>query len=654
MTTIDWRWVLDPWTPASHKKALGDQTIPGAAVPMLPWTPLEDQRRIVAYKLYEGYYQNAARHWLASNDPKVRNNHREYGDAAVLVDQTLAALIGSEQTIVVAGAEKYDPTRTAEATVVDGEVAAAAAADAAPSGDATGGTADLAHPEADPQQEVWRARAAREDWLREWATLERFTPKLFSTELNAVKKGDGVYVLGWNGRTKRAHLKVYDPDVYFPVPDPDSDDEDATVHHLVWVYKEPRQDSSSPVIVWKLRRITWRLKTVPPWRPAYLDKDDPDSTVACFMSDGVWNLNDGMKLPDMWDMLDETGATWRKNAEGADLHDLDIGIDFIPIEHIPNTINETAPPGARWGQPVLAKVLQVLDDVAATDTDFASATATTGAPPIALSGVRATKRGPDGQVIEQGTTTVYGPGQMYHLGENGKMDVLDTSRSLDALDKAKQGLLDRMTANARMSAVVMGRISPEKMASGMQLQLSLGPMQAYMAQLRLVRDEKYPRLLAKVQKFAIANGVIDAPVMPARLTFGNYLPADKAAAVALVRELATPVPIVSRLTLLRILINAGFPIDDAAAELKRLQAEDFLGAVALGDALGNQEVVASYLGKPGTKPDEPTGGIPTIPVRPDLRGGTPGNADTQDLVTGSHGRTQPPTPSEPIPAGGRR
>ncbi|MFJ5534004.1 hypothetical protein [Streptomyces sp. NPDC093261] len=53
-------------------------------------------------------------------------------------------------------------------------------------------------------------------------------------------------------------------------------------------------------------------------------------------------------------------------------------VDFIPVVHIPNTIPDV---GEHWGKSTLATVLQLLDELAATDTDSASASATTGTPP---------------------------------------------------------------------------------------------------------------------------------------------------------------------------------------------------------------------------------------------------------------------------------
>ncbi|MEU8580262.1 hypothetical protein [Streptomyces abikoensis] len=57
-------------------------------------------------------------------------------------------------------------------------------------------------------------------------------------------------------------------------------------------------------------------------------------------------------------------ARFRTRAEGTVLNGLDLRIEFLPIVHISNTIND----GDRFGQPPLAKIMQVLDELAEPTT----------------------------------------------------------------------------------------------------------------------------------------------------------------------------------------------------------------------------------------------------------------------------------------------
>ncbi|MFM9700186.1 hypothetical protein [Streptomyces europaeiscabiei] len=66
----------------------------------------------------------------------------------------------------------------------------------------------------------------------------------------------------------------------------------------------------------------------------------------------------------------------------------------------------------------------------------------------------------------------------------------------------------------------------------------------------------------------------------------------------------------------RMLINAGYPIDDAQAEIERIQSRAFEAAARLADATGDNAAVRRYLGLAAAD-----SGIPAIraqPLDPDL------------------------------------
>ncbi|MFE9404871.1 hypothetical protein ACFYNY_24465 [Streptomyces sp. NPDC006530] len=57
------------------------------------------------------------------------------------------------------------------------------------------------------------------------------------------------------------------------------------------------------------------------------------------------------------------------------------------------------------------------------------------------------------------------------------------------------------------------------------------------------------------------------------------------------------------------LIDAGYPIDDAQAEIRRIRPQVFEAAARLADATGDNTAVREYLGLP-----EADSGIPTAPM----------------------------------------
>jgi hypothetical protein len=154
---------------------------------------------------------------LNQEDLAARDNRREYGDAKLLADTIRAALIGDEQSIMVEGADKFDP--------------------------------------ANPTAEALQAKE-REGFLQNWAEEERFLTKLIETERNAVAMGDGVYSLGWDPGRGRVRLRTWDPSAYFPVITEYQNEGDYPERvHLAW--QLPDEGTSKAEI--RVRRITYEL-----------------------------------------------------------------------------------------------------------------------------------------------------------------------------------------------------------------------------------------------------------------------------------------------------------------------------------------------------------------------------------------------------------
>ncbi|MFF4426789.1 hypothetical protein ACFY04_39635 [Streptomyces sp. NPDC001549] len=100
------------------------------------WVPRDALRRLAAYKILAAYDANQAGELAVLTGNESGAERREFGDAAVFVDTSLAHLLGKSQQIVVAGAEhagaqEPDPQAQAAAAVAGlGGEGAAAVADA--------------------------------------------------------------------------------------------------------------------------------------------------------------------------------------------------------------------------------------------------------------------------------------------------------------------------------------------------------------------------------------------------------------------------------------------------------------------------------------------------------------------------------------------
>lgn len=571
--------IIDPWSALSFKRAMGGRRQAGVTWTNPSWVGESNQRRLLAYKIRDAYARNIARHFLATADSKKRSDHREYGDAALLIETVKAALLGDKQEIVVPGADEFnEDSQDTEGEANDSSVS---------------------------KTEAKRAQSLEND-LRKWARKERFLLKLVETERNAIKLGDGVYAIGWDDKRKRPSLRVYDPGCYFPVLDDSNEEEFPSRVHIAWEVDEEAAEGKV-----KIHRITWELKEVDAYT---LPWSEEPITEECFMSEGLWTIgkNDENDVDD----FSEAGVEWIKQPDGTDRRNVPLGIDFLPVVHIPNTVALLD----HFGASVLDNVMQIIDDIASTDTDLQQASALAGFPVIAVSKGRVETSNAEGTQV-----TTYGPGTLLEVGD-GTMTVLDMSAGLAALVAYVNSLLDRLEVNARVPAGVLGRIKPSDVPSGIALALSFGPLRTMVDEMRLVREDKNRILLRFITRLMSKNQTLsdDLPEEEAELVFGHFLVVDTAAVVTQVTGLLTAKAI-SRPTALRMLVEAGIPIEDAAKEIAAIKSEDFEGADMLLTVTNDIQLVFDYLGI-NTPP-------PPAPVQP-----------TVDPTTGLPIETPPPPP----------
>jgi hypothetical protein len=92
--------------------------------------------------------------------------------------------------------------------------------------------------------------------------------------------------------------------------------------------------------------------------------------------------------------------------------------------------------------------------------------------------------------------------------------------------------------------------------------------------------------------------------------WGPHTPTDRAAVLDEVAK-GVGAGVLSVATGIRMLIDAGYPIDDAQVEVERIRSRAFDAAARLADATGDNAAVCAYLGHP--KPDRDLPGTPLIP-----------------------------------------
>lgn len=599
--------VVDQWAPLSHKELVGyGLTAPPVGVAP-SWVPAEDRRRLAAYIARAAYIGNVARQLLPQSVKDTRRAaHREYGEAALLVDRVVAGVLG-DWTLTVDGAAgslasgPSLPERPAPAPENATPLEQRIATIAQKAWDDEAEEIVAAWEQAVATQPIARARQAT---LREWAEHAEFAARLEEAEHDAAGLADAVYVL-WPRANDWPLLQVIDPGMYFPELEEDGglgSFPDRT--HLAWEYDRRGSDGKS--VRW-VRRITHQLVDIAatrssPTAPVWIDpltgaeSDTPTlyegesltpegrivrsypwheegqapSPMTCIVTDASWPL-DKVKgtVYDEWDWTHAEVRSMRA----------DLGCDFLPVVHVPNT-----PTGKdHFGRSVIDNGAQVLDDLAVNDTDSMRASRYLGDPTIALSGATAV----DGAVA---------PGRIFSLGPTGQMTVLDLSAGIDKLMAAGDRLQDRFWQTSRVPAEMLGRADTSGPVAGVTLALRFAPFAQIVGTMRLVRAAKYELLFRMVQRLGqVAKELEPGPSLRARLEFGNFLPTNRAETIELVAS-ALQAKAISRQTGLLLLISAGLPIEDAKEELERIAAEDGETAKAIADATGSDELGAAYLG----------------------------------------------------------
>ncbi|MEU4028063.1 hypothetical protein [Streptomyces anulatus] len=531
--------VIDAWSWLNYKPVMADAGRPGSrAFPELAktWMPPHELRRLAAYKVLASYDNNQAGQLADIGGDPGALERRELGDAANLVDTALGYLLGSEQKVAVEGAENAD-----EETPTPGAAEAAAV----------------------------------QKRLREWADKELLTFRVQQAERAAVLLGDSVMVLAWNPEKQRPTLRVYDPGFFFPQWDDEDDDFPVRVH-LAW--ELPADDDAG--LKARVRRVTYELGPISengeqdghvddgavgprsyPWEPGR------ESNLTCYLTDAEWLVED-LKNGETLDRLPMSKASFRVRPDGTELDRLDLMIDFVPVVHIANTIPDG---GEHWGRSVLARVLQALDELAATDSDSSAASATTGTPIIGLAGARLPVDRATGKPQELQVKA----GAVWQLGETGRMDALDTSPQLAELRARVDHLLERIAANSRVTAAGLGTLDATEVPSGYALKLALGPLDGLIGMMRLAREHKYRILFKMVQRLyqaGRAEGWPAGETLPARLAWAPHTPTDRGAVLEEVVK-AYGAGVLSLETAVSMLLEAGYPIKDASQEVARIRAK---------------------------------------------------------------------------------
>lgn len=562
--------IIDQYSALSHKAGLDGST----GFDLVPtWIPKDSRRRLNAYRILDAYLGNVARHLIQIQDgPGKANEIREFGDARVLCNRIVAGVVGTEPALHLVDAINPPPTSPMlpdappDASDLDSPTLAVVRARQAEIYEQT--VADLVD-DWSTTWEAWPRIRRLNEWLEAWQVKVRYAAKVHEMEsTSVVPLGDGVAVMGVEDGNPYPTLTIYEPDAYHPVLDPSNNDDYPTKVHLAWEFIDDDDHR-------RLRRITYQLVDLDVPRPS--PWGDP-RTQTCLMSDLTWDLAKPGR--NGWVNLDDdSGVAEIVTVDGVDVPviDLDLGIDWLPVLHIPNTPATQA----HFGRSSLTNVAQLFDSISAVDTDIERAAAIAGLPILGIES--------DIPPID----VKLKPGLML----NGKVTAVDLSAALSALRALQQDLLDRLAVNSEVPGPVMGRVDANVIPSGVALALLHAPFETLVQVLRLTRSSKYPMLGKWAMRWAQLRGDLDVEgVTPTvEATFPSTEIRDVTAIVAWVVA-AIDGGTMSRATGVRVLQDAGIPIEDVEEELARIVRDDIEGAVKIADATGSEAAAAARLG----------------------------------------------------------
>lgn len=603
-------------------------------------TSAEDRRRIVSYRVSRAAMETVTRFFhdregLSSD----YDQNREHGHAAAYIDRLVDAIIGEGAIVRVPGADVAVPPRPVLPRKPDD-----LPDDADPvEREAYDATIEFWQEEVRRVTAEWREKAYghqdlvdRQNWMGQWARERLFWQHIYESEIEHVTPlGDGVLVLSIC-ENNCPRVRAVSPDGFFKVwtGDDTSDQEFPARVHLAWEVRRLNDRGDSETWV---RRITYELLEVEqPWQSVY--QSGPTSK-RCFYSEGEWHLDtivrgrrdrplDVDEFPLELAKFQLVRHPFDPDAGLIEANRVPLPIDFIPVVHVHHTLS-----GA-WGRSAFARVMALLDDMAAADTAAALVANLNGEPPIAFSG---------GMVEED---MILGAAAAINLGTDGKVSKISFSEELRATIEYIGSLERQFMKMTTLSGELSGRENNEQ--SGRAIGLKMTPFRQTVLRSRLAREHQYNLVLKFVQRLALVadtDGFPGAEVMPAELKWGTFIPEDLSGLVEQVtllrdRNLLTDDDVYD------LLIDAGVRIKDPDASLEALRSINMKVAAPLAAILGRR-AAAEFLGRTFDEEDPSLqASAPSRPTADARAGNTNPGSGSRNQVGPARQRSQP-APTDP-------
>jgi hypothetical protein len=583
---------IDQYSGFDHKEAMREDM---HAFWLSSLVPPDDRRRHMAYVVARAIHENCSRRLLPiGGDAERFDQLREYGDAGAYAAAVSGGVLGTDILFSIKGAnvelpeQPVLPHRPEPPTDPDEQGVLAAAHQAQI--EVWAQTSFEAIEEWKRRKMEQPALISAQDWLREWAENGQIEAKLRELYKEDVQPaGDGILAIhAFPGQMPEVTL--WDPESYFPKFPDGMITQFADNVSLGYEYQDDNGDAWFRRVKYELVDLEDEETGAPSSRPS------PYSTVptstTCLMTDASYRLtgkeSDVQSIHDLDDVVpDEVASFIDESGREVEMLNYDMGIDFIPLIHIPaNPASKT-----HFGRSIYLRGAQLLDDLYQSDTSIMSAANLAGNPPIVVSGA-IVQAGADGRVD-------LGPGTVVSTPEaSGGLDKLDMTGELRALMEHRSELRKRAAQIFQVPEGVMGQASPEKIASGITLELTFTPFERLVVESRLAVDPKLALFLKFVMRLAVVAKSPGwekvASVPPAMVKLGSFMPTDLPGLVEMVSVLRSA-KVITRKVAATWLQSAGVGIEDIEQLLAELDAEDTERALDL-EAMFGAAIAAKSLG----------------------------------------------------------
>jgi len=414
---------------------------------------------------------------------------------------------------------------------------------------AVGGGVDI-HVDGGEKAAGQEKAADQQKRLKEWASQVNFDLKMMRNELKASALGDCVYWLKMDFDTGIPHLSTIDPGFVFLFFD-ERDENGRPQPRAVIAYEERETLSESRKRIYKRE---------------YILKGEICMVTAGWYSYEADNSLDDLKL-----------IEYEKDSQGQDIASRDLDLPFIPLVWVPNMLLDDD----HFGISDIAFVLDLIDKIINAGSDLDRSAQTTGynmlynENPDAFMMTAAPELETSGSRISGRRYMKAEPGMIF----NGKIGVVDSSTSLDALLKYTEFLEEKLLKHTRLGKLLGAKVQAKEIASGVVAKMFLTPLTWKIAVKQLSRRWKYGLLFEMAAEMFRRHGKDEDKRLfkneyTVSITVHDGLPENEEADLAEALKMIPYVSMETGIELLKpFLFKRGLTEEQLQEEVERIRAE---------------------------------------------------------------------------------